>query len=281
MPAIELRRRPVERIWGRDALPPPFGTLGGRGEAIGEIWFEAPAREPELLVKYLFTSQPLSVQVHPDAAEARRRGLRSGKDEAWLILDAEPGAAIGLGLKEALPRDALRAAALSGEVERLLDWRPVAPGDIIYAPAGTIHAIGAGLSLIEIQQNCDVTYRLWDYGRNRELQVEDAVRAAHARPCRSHAAPGFVGEGREIAVEGEHLVVERWTGERTVGITAADGRSVFLVAATDSGHVDNRPLSAGTAWLVEGRCRIRLSGGAQLLVAYGGAEARPDLFAAA
>jgi len=272
VPAIELRRRPVERIWGRTALPPPFDTLAADGRPVGEIWFEAPGGDAELLVKYLFTAERLSIQVHPDAEDAARRGLESCKDEAWLILDAEPGASIGLGLTRAVGRDALRAAAVSGAIEELVDWRTVRPGEILYSPAGTIHAIGAGLSLIEIQQNCDVTYRLYDYGRPRALQIEDAVSAARLQPHSPTMRPREAGEGREIHVEGGHFVLERWRGERRVAFEAA--APVLLIPLADSGTAGGRRLLAGTVWTTEGSCELCLAAGADLLVAYGGAQVR-------
>src|SRR6476661_6148361 len=153
---------PVERIWGRHDLPAGFPTLGD-GVPVGEIWFEPPAGA-SLLVKYLFTAERLSIQVHPDDAAARAKGYPRGKDEAWYILDAAPDARIGLGLTHDVSRDALRAAALDGSIEALLDWRPVSPGETLYLPPGTIHAIGGGIALVEIQQHLDLTYRLYDYG---------------------------------------------------------------------------------------------------------------------
>ena len=127
MPARPLQPHPVERVWGRRALPAGFPSLGA-GVPVGEIWFEAEADAP-LLVKYLFTAERLSIQVHPDDAAARARGYPRGKDEAWFILEAEPDARIGLGLTHEVSRDALRAAALDGSIERLLDWRPVRAGN--------------------------------------------------------------------------------------------------------------------------------------------------------
>jgi mannose-6-phosphate isomerase len=132
------------------------------------------------LVKYIFTSEKLSVQVHPNDEEARERGLPRGKNECWYILDADEGASLGLGLRSPVTLYELRAAAMDGSIEQLMDWRPVKPGDFYYVPAGTIHAIGAGITLLEVQQNSDVTYRLYDYGRPRELHLEDG--AAVAKP---------------------------------------------------------------------------------------------------
>lgn len=176
---MKLNRRYVEKPWGRARLPGAFDTAGNK--KIGEVWFTNGSDLP-LLVKYIFTSEPLSIQVHPDDAQARARGLSRGKNECWYIVDAEPGASIGLGLKREVSAGELRGAALDGSMEDLVDWRSVQPGDFYLVPAGTIHAIGAGVSLVELQQNVDVTYRLYDYSRSRELHVEDAVEAAGREP---------------------------------------------------------------------------------------------------
>jgi len=183
---MKLRARQVEKPWGREALPAPFGDTGGR--RIGEIWFEGPGDLP-LLAKYIFTSEKLSVQVHPDDAAARARGLASGKSECWYIVDAAPGAVLGLGLKREVSNDALRAAAEDGSIEALMDWVPVSASDFYFVPAGTVHAIGAGLALLEFQQNSDVTYRLYDYGRPRELHLDDGLAVATAGPYVPRAAP--------------------------------------------------------------------------------------------
>ncbi|HEY0314127.1 MAG TPA: class I mannose-6-phosphate isomerase [Allosphingosinicella sp.] len=183
---MKLRARQVEKPWGREALPPPFGDTGGR--RIGEIWFEGPGDLP-LLAKYIFTSEKLSVQVHPDDAAARVRGLPSSKSECWYILDAAPDAVLGLGLKREVSKEALRAAAEDGSIEALMEWVPVAAGDFYFVPAGTVHAIGAGLALLEFQQNSDVTYRLYDYGRPRELHLDAGLAVARAGPYVPRAAP--------------------------------------------------------------------------------------------
>ena len=171
----------VEKPWGVDALPAPFVTPDG--QKIGEIWFEPPPELPELLVKYIFTSEALSVQDHPSDAETIADGLgRQGKDECWVVIDAKPGATLGIGLNQATDKDTLRAAALDGSIEQMMTWHPVKRGDFFYIPAGTIHAIGAGVSVIETQQNSDITYRLYDYGRGRELHLDKGMAVALAEP---------------------------------------------------------------------------------------------------
>ena len=187
-----LKIRTVEKPWGRDQLPAPF--VAPFGKRIGEIWFEPVEQVPSLLVKYIFTSQKLSVQVHPDDAQAKQLGeYDTGKEECWLVIDAEPGATLGIGFHEPIRADAMRAAALDGSIEDLLVWHPVQAGDFFYSPAGTVHAIGAGVSLIEIQQNSDITYRLYDYGRPRPLHLEKGMAVARGEPyapaLHRHLAP--------------------------------------------------------------------------------------------
>jgi len=182
--------RQVEKPWGRDELPAPFAAPTGK--RIGEIWFEPPPELPQLLVKYIFTSEALSVQVHPSDAQTIAQGLgRQGKEECWLILDAEPGAKLGIGFNQPIEAEAMRAAALDGSIEHLMDWHAVRPGDFFYIPANTVHAIGAGISLIEVQQNSDITYRLYDYGRPRELHLDEGMAVAKGEPypesCRGTA----------------------------------------------------------------------------------------------
>jgi len=256
-----LPRRHVERIWGRRDLAGPFAPPSGTGsEPIGEIWFEDSAGA-ELLVKYLFTAERLSIQVHPGDEAARARGLPRGKDEAWYVIAAEPGAVIGLGLTRAVSPAELRAAALDGSIERLLDWRPVAAGDVFYSPAGTIHAIGGGLSLIEIQQQLDLTYRLYDYGRPRALHLDEAVAVADPGPWTAPFAPVEAAPGRTILAAGGAFVLERWTYARGLAANVPAGTVLVALAGDD-------------VWAAEGR--VELAGPVDLLVAYpGGAVLEP------
>jgi mannose-6-phosphate isomerase len=203
---MELRKHIVEKPWGRDDIPAAFGDFGTQN--IGEIWYEADAEADNatalpLLVKWLFTSEKLSIQVHPSDAEARARGLPSGKEECWYIVDAKPGAVLGIGTIRTLAADELRATALSGEIERLIDWKPVKAGDWFYIPAGTVHAIGAGITLIEVQQYADITYRLYDYGRPRALHLDDGVAVSKAAPYADLRNGQAAGSG--LLVDGPHF----------------------------------------------------------------------------
>lgn len=259
MPAQSLNAVAVERVWGRRELPPGFPRPPG-DEPIGEIWFEAPPEAP-LLAKYLFTSERLSIQVHPDDAAARAKGYPRGKDEAWYVIDAEPDATIGLGLIREVSPDELRAAALDDSIERLLNWRSAKQGDVFYSPAGTVHAIGGGIALIEIQQNLDLTYRLYDYGRPRELHLADGIAVAEPRPWSPTSERRTIGAGRESLAEGGAFRLERWTTPGTVG-----GDAVVVPLAT-VGTIDRWPLAIGTAWSVERSAEIA-GDGLDLLVAF-------------
>jgi mannose-6-phosphate isomerase len=265
--AHRLPSRPVARLWGRRDLPASFGAPAD--ESIGEIWFEGAA-DAELLVKYLFTAERLSIQVHPGDESARARGLPRGKDEAWYVLSAEPGAVIGLGLTHRVSRAALRAAARDGSIEHLLDWRPVRAGKAYYSPAGTVHAIGGGLSLIEVQQNLDLTYRLHDYGRPRELHLDEGVAVADPGPWARPFAPVRDGP-RTILAAGQAFVLERWTIAGDAVATVPEGG--VLIPLAPGGTIDGEALEAGTVWAAAGR--VALGGPADLLAAYPGREA-PD-----
>ncbi len=215
--------RSVEKVWGRETLPPPFAAPAGK--RIGEIWFEPPEALDQLLVKYLFTSEKLSVQVHPGDAQAQALGDGArGKEECWLVIDAAPGATLGIGFDRAISGDELRAAALDGSIEELMIWHEVAVGDFFYIPAGTVHAIGPGVSLIEIQQNCDITYRLYDYGRPRELHLDRGVAVARGEPYGAQHRRQVAARGDVTLTDGPHFRLVRTDGP-------ADDPAVFGDAA--------------------------------------------------
>ncbi|WP_066553607.1 class I mannose-6-phosphate isomerase [Croceicoccus bisphenolivorans] len=202
----------VEKPWGRDSLPAPFTT--GAGQRIGEIWFDPPPQLPQLLVKYIFTGEKLSVQVHPDDDQTQAAGLgRQGKSECWYVIDAEPDATLGIGFADHVTAEDMRAAALDGSIEKLLVWHPVQTGDFFYIPANTVHAIGAGVSLIEVQQNSDITYRLYDYGRPRELHLDAGVAVASGTPYDMELFRHVPGHGTQRLVNGPHFILDRIDGE--------------------------------------------------------------------
>jgi mannose-6-phosphate isomerase len=277
MSASRLGKRPVEKVWGRQHLPRAFG-IGDSDAPVGEIWFQdARGADAELLIKYLLTCETLSIQVHPGDEAARAAGEHRGKDEAWLIVDTEPGAKIGIGLKQSMSKEALRTAALDGSIAELIQWHEAKPGDFYYSPAGTIHALGPGLTLIEIQQNLDLTYRLYDFGRPRELQVEEAITVARPDPYRPPGAIREIAPGREILAEGGAFVVERWTAATGGRLAGVEGRPVWLIPVHGGGLIDGDALEPPTAWLVEDQSRVRIEPGSEMLFAYPGAAVIEDL----
>ena len=269
MSFTQLSPRPVEKLWGRRALPPPFESVPDDAEPVGEIHFESASLDhPELLVKYLFTSQDLSIQVHPDNAAAQRAGLPHGKDEAWYILDADEGASIALGLKHPATIDQLRQASLDGSVVDLMDWRPVHKGDILYAPAGTVHAIGAGISVVEVQQNLDLTYRLYDYGRDRPLQLEESLAVSRPEPAAPNPVPVAIDACRTLLCAGPNLTFERWTGPATLPLQLADGDAAWVIALDKGVSVEGEALGAGSVVVVQSRSSVGLADGATALITY-------------
>ena len=270
MPATLLATKRVEKPWGRHRLYPGFPDPAPGGEPIGEVWFQSPhPDEPNLLIKYLFTSEKLSVQDHPSDAEAQKRGLPRGKDECWLVLDAEPDSTIAIGPKQPITADQLRAGALDGSIVNMLDWKKVKRGDFYYSHSGVIHAIGAGLTVIEVQQNSDTTYRLYDYGRPRELHLDDGIAVADLEPWSPPPAPGEIAPGRTILVEGPKFVLERWTGgPRTIDLPA--GTPGWLVPIRGEGVVGGVAWKAGECVLVEGPEQLHASNDSDLLFAYSG-----------
>ncbi len=207
------------RIWGFSDLSPWF-DFKTSGEPIGEVWLtgdqclaetgplagysldeivrdhrtallgEGYADEAfPLLVKVLFPKEKLSVQVHPNDAMAHKYGDPRGKTECWYVLDAQPGASVALGLKPGADPEKVRAAILDSTLEDLLVMVPVKAREMIFVDAGTVHAIGPGVVLLETQQNCDLTYRMYDYGRPRELHIDKSLEATRMHTGAGKVAP--------------------------------------------------------------------------------------------
>lgn len=242
MPLVQLKPRFVERVWGSQHLEPLFGLEQGFPsfrEKIGEVWFEGAGDVP-LLVKFLFTSGKLSVQVHPDDAYAAKHHNSRGKTEMWHVLAAEPGARIAAGFREPISAERLREAALSGEIEELLAWHDARPGDTFFIPAGTVHAIGAGLTLCEIQQLSDITYRLYDYGRPRELHLEQALAVSVREPHRARM------QSRQAAlVSCDYFTVTRYECSGTIELSHPPDLVIVIGGA---GNLGGERVHAGEVW---------------------------------
>lgn len=170
----------------------------------------AAQHEFPLLLKLLAPREKLSLQVHPDDAAAQQKGYPRGKTECWYVLDAVPGAAIALGLKDGVDDAAVRNAVTAHTMEDLMMWLPVQQGEMIFVDAGTLHAIGPGVTLLETQQTSDITYRLYDYDRPRELHVDDALRV-----MKPHTRAGKVSpvkqDGYVRLIEEQYFTVDSFS----------------------------------------------------------------------
>lgn len=217
-----LARWRAEGLTGPDAPPPPIGeswefsTLPGSASLTGgQTLAQALGRDLPFLAKLIDTARPLSVQVHPDDDESART---PGKEEAWIILDADPGARILAGVRddvdaatlESRTRAAVADATAHGDaLLGCLESIEVTPGDVILVPARTPHAIGGGILLAEIQQPSDCTYRFFDYGSERPIHVDAALMATdlRARPRRWTSGDG--GGSRDgTLLRGKHLQLD-------------------------------------------------------------------------
>jgi mannose-6-phosphate isomerase len=255
------------RPWGKPNLKPWYDETG-TSELVGEAWLTGPqsvvetgplagrtlgdvseqyaeelltpgaAAEFPLLVKMLFPDAKLSVQVHPDDAEAQAIGLPRGKTECWYVLEAEPGATIALGLKAGTTIDSMRAAIADGSMESLMEWVPVTVGEMIFVDAGTVHAIGPGVVLLETQQTCDTTYRLYDYGRPRELHLEKGLAISKLKTAAGKVTPVEM-DGFSRVISQKYFVVDRFemAAGATVSLKDVSGVSECLVCLKGAGTV--------------------------------------------
>lgn len=257
---MKVHRLPPRRVpkpWGRRRLGWGHADPADDEPPVGEVWFAAPPATDrtavhELLIKLLYTSANLSIQVHPDDAMAQALGHPQGKDESWLILQAEPGACIALGPERPLKRSELKSAVADGSVASLLNWRPVAAGDFFYAPAGTIHAIGAGITLVEVQQNVDLTLRLHDKGHGRALQVEAGVAASCLLPFEESLPPSPATDGRSVLHRGGAFVQELWRAGTQTTRTLPPGCRTWVLCLEGLAHAAGLAVPAGQCVLFEG-----------------------------
>jgi len=245
-----------ERVWGKRDLRPWYSDTG-TSELVGEAWLTGPqcmvetgrfagrtlasvatelGKEFPLLVKLLFPAEKLSVQVHPDDAQAKAMGETRGKTECWYVLEAEPGAAVALGLKPGVGVEDVKGAVADGTMEKLMEWVPVSVGDMLFVDAGTVHAIGPGVVLLETQQTSDVTYRLYDYGRPRELHLEKGLQVIRTKTAAGKVAPKVV-DGFVRLIEQRYFVVDRFDLKAGNEVRVAMDGPGCLVGLTGSGVV--------------------------------------------
>ncbi len=190
-----------------------------------------------LLIKFLFPRQKLSVQVHPDDAGARLAGEVCGKTECWYVARAVDGAQVGVGLRAGINREMFRLAIEANQAEHMLNWLDVHSGEMIYVDAGTVHAVGPNSIIIETQQNCDITYRLYDYGRPRELHLERGLAAIREKTHAGRIEPRSVKCHQELICS-PCFIVEKHRIEAPVSLEAEPGKSsVQVLVALEGGAV--------------------------------------------
>jgi len=212
-----------------------------------------------LLVKILFPADKLSVQVHPDDAQAKGMGETRGKTECWYVLEAEPAATVALGLKPGVGAKEVAASVESGTMETLLEHVPVSVGDMLFVDAGTVHAIGPGVVLLETQQTSDVTYRLYDYGRPRELHLEKGLQVMKSKTQAGKVAPRKM-DGFTRLIEQQYFVVDRFDIASAGEVTVAFDGAGCLVGL------------AGRGAVISGEGQLELSPGKAVVVPVGGAD---------
>jgi mannose-6-phosphate isomerase len=267
-----IEPRFVGRVWGWSDLRPWYDRQAEK-EPIGEVWLTgdeckvatgahagktlrevfrespeamlgkdaAPADSP-LLIKVIFAREKLSVQVHPDDSLAQKFGEPRGKTECWYVLAAEPGAQVALGLAPDTTLSQVKAEIDTGTLERSLSVVPVEAGEMIYVDAGTVHAIWPGSVLLETQQNSDLTYRMYDYGRGRELHIEKSLAAMRLSTRAGKMSPSVL-EDRTVLVDEDYFCVERVQVEVSRSSTTLPGEREkapglsYLFAAAGEGRL--------------------------------------------
>jgi len=245
---------PIGEVWltGDDCL---IGTGPHAGKKLGVLFSEeratllgtdAPAADESgadspLLIKTIFAKEKLSVQVHPDDKMARKYGEPRGKTECWYALAAEPGAEVAVGVKPGTTLAEIQEGISAGTLEDRLNMVPVAAGDLIYVDAGTVHSIWPGSILLETQQNADVTYRMYDYGRPRELHIEKSLEATKLTTRAGKVAPLELAD-RTLLIDVEYFRIERipvkgnLTSESLLGASGRRGLE-YLFAASGAGRL--------------------------------------------
>ncbi|WP_446744335.1 type I phosphomannose isomerase catalytic subunit [Silvibacterium acidisoli] len=254
------------RIWGFHDLAPWY-DFKTDGEPIGEVWLTGEEQckvasgpfvgqslqqvtaehgkellgnvygdgEFPLLIKLLFPKEKLSVQVHPDDELAQKYGEPRGKTECWYALDAQEGAAVALGIKEGATVDQIKESIPAGTLEGLLEMVPVKKGDMLFVDAGTVHAMGPGVVILETQQTSDRTYRMYDYGRPRELHLEKSFEAMRLKTKAGKVAPKQEGD-HSVLLDEKYFEIERWplaAGDGTAVVSRNEGVQILFVSSGD------------------------------------------------
>ncbi len=263
---VSLRPIFSERVWGVETLPKWYAQPEA-GKPVGEAWLTAETcvvdagefadmslaemtkKFPEafaggesaefpLLIKTLFPREKLSVQVHPNDVQAGALGLGRGKTECWYVLSAEPGAELALGFREEITAEQIRAAIADGTLESKLRYLPVKAGDMVFVDAGTVHSIGPGMVVLETQEYSDITYRLYDFGRPRELHVDAGLAVTRTTSSAGLVAP-VVMDGFMRLVASDYFVVDRFAVSGEVAPLGLSGKMQMLFALGEGASVES------------------------------------------
>jgi mannose-6-phosphate isomerase len=216
------------------------------GKTLGELWdaedvelresiFGVQKTETDhfpLLIKILDARDRLSLQVHPPEAEAASLGGEP-KTEMWVVATADPGASLYLGVKPGVSRESFAGALADGTVEGCVQRVPAAAGDFFFIPSGRLHAIGAGLTIFEIQQNSDTTYRVYDWGRPRELHVEESLRCIDF----ADTVPERGRQRGSLLVDCGHFRVDRHTNSV---ISLPENRAAIVTVVTGAVRIERK-----------------------------------------
>jgi mannose-6-phosphate isomerase len=267
---VSLRPIYSERVWGVEKLPEWYAQPEA-GKPVGEAWLTAETcvvevgefegvslaemtkKFPEafaggdsaefpLLVKTLFPREKLSVQVHPNDAQAGALGMGRGKTECWYVLSAEPGAELALGFRGEISNEEIKAAIANGTLEEKLNYLQVKTGDMVFVDAGTVHSIGPGMVILETQEYSDITYRLYDFGRPRELHVDAGLAVTRTSSSAGLVAPVVMG-GYTRLVASDYFVVDRYTAKPEGVSLGAGGKMQMLFALGEGVSVEGETVA--------------------------------------
>ena len=296
---FRLRPSFSERVWGRLDLRPWYDKTG-LPAPIGEAWLTGPdsvietgplagktlaaavrehpteilgtdnadgrMAEFPLLIKLLFPNDKLSVQVHPNDVQAQAMGETRGKTECWYVLAAEPGAEVALGLKPGVGRSEVEASVANHSMEQLLEMVPVSVGEMVFVDAGTVHAIGPGVTLLETQQTCDVTYRMYDYGRPRDLHLQQGLDVMQTGTRAGKVTPVERADSMRL-IEEQYFTVDRYDLAPETPAELPGWSAGCLVAIDGSGTVaseggEDVAVAVGQAVLLPLGCAVTVTPGA-------------------
>jgi Phosphomannose isomerase len=260
---------------GQDAGLPLTEYLKKHPGAAGKNGAEF--EEFPVLIKLIDAKQPLSVQVHPSDEYALRVEKEYGKTEMWYIVDSEPGAKLYFGVNRTLTKEEFQQRIEENTLTEILNEVPVKPGDVFFIESGTLHAIGGGILICEIQQNSNTTYRVYDYGRRdddgnlRELHIEKAVAVSNLTPSdtadKQQTEEKIEGGSRKLLAACKYFTCEKYAAADKVTLSADGASFVSLMMLIGKGKVvgeknevefkpgDSMFIPAGAGeFVVEGEC---------------------------